>query len=83
MMNLTHLDVREAAHAVASGEVSAEELAHACLDRISAREDEVRAFEYLDPGYAPIRPEIWTMGCGSAPSTACPSASRIPMTRPI
>ena len=34
------------------GEVSAEELVHACLDRISAREDEVRAFECLDPGYA-------------------------------
>ena len=32
--------------------MSAEELVHACLDRISAREDEVRAFECLDPGYA-------------------------------
>ncbi len=52
MVNPAHLDVREAAHAVASGEMSAEELARACLDRISAREDEVRAFEYLDPGYA-------------------------------
>ena len=51
MANLTHLSVREAAQAVASGETSAHELTQECLDWIYAREDEVGAFEYLDPDY--------------------------------
>ena len=51
MANLTHLNVREAAEAVATGEVSALELTQECLDWIYAREDEVGAFEYLDPDY--------------------------------
>ena len=51
MANLTHLNVREAADAVASGKISAQELAQECLDWIYAREDEVGAFEYLDPDY--------------------------------
>ena len=51
MTDLTHLGVREAADAVASGETSAQELTQECLDRIYAREDEVGAFEFLDPEY--------------------------------
>ena len=51
MVNLTHLSAREAADTIESGETSAQELAQAYLDRICAREDEIGAFEYLDPDY--------------------------------
>ena len=51
MVNLTDLSAREAADTIDSVETSAQELAQAYLDRICAREDEIGAFEYLDPDY--------------------------------
>ena len=42
----------EAAAGIARGELSAETLVRACLDRIAAREDQVQAWAYLDPDHA-------------------------------
>jgi Asp-tRNA(Asn)/Glu-tRNA(Gln) amidotransferase A subunit family amidase len=48
MTQLHELSAREAARRIASGDLSAEALARACLDRIEAREGVVGAWEYLD-----------------------------------
>lgn len=45
----TRLGALEAAKAIASGALTAEALAEACLKRIAARDDDVRAWETLDP----------------------------------
>ena len=47
--NLTTLTAIEAAEKIAGGEISAEAYTGACLDRIAAIEDKVRAFAHLDP----------------------------------
>ena len=46
------LGVAAAAQAVRTGRISAEELTRACLSRIAARENEVRAWAFLDPDHA-------------------------------
>ncbi|MDP6342856.1 MAG: amidase, partial [Alphaproteobacteria bacterium] len=51
-MDLTKLGAREAARLIADGEVTSEDLVTACLERISAREDEVRAWAHLQPELA-------------------------------
>jgi Asp-tRNA(Asn)/Glu-tRNA(Gln) amidotransferase A subunit family amidase len=48
----TLLTASGAADAIRNGELSSEELVCACLDRIAAREDEVQAWEHLDPDLA-------------------------------
>src|SRR4029453_1015282 len=49
-MKLLHeLTVVEAAQAIAAGTITSEALVNACLERIMAREESVRAWEYLDP----------------------------------
>jgi Asp-tRNA(Asn)/Glu-tRNA(Gln) amidotransferase A subunit family amidase len=50
--NLNELTATEAAAKIASGEVSAEQLMQACLDRIGLRDADVQAWAYLDPEYA-------------------------------
>jgi Asp-tRNA(Asn)/Glu-tRNA(Gln) amidotransferase A subunit family amidase len=47
--NLTTLTAIEAAEKIAGGEISAEAYTGACLDRIAAIEDKVRAFAHIDP----------------------------------
>jgi Asp-tRNA(Asn)/Glu-tRNA(Gln) amidotransferase A subunit family amidase len=47
--DLTSLTAIEAAERIAGGEISAEMYIGACLDRIAAIEDKVRAFAHLDP----------------------------------
>ena len=47
--NLTALTAIEAAEKIAGGEISAEAYTAACLDRIAAIEDKVRAFAHIDP----------------------------------
>jgi len=49
---MIELTAAQAAAAIARGVMSAEEYTGACLDRIAAAEDEVRAFAHLDPGHA-------------------------------
>lgn len=49
---LWRLSATEAAEALAGGEISAEELTAACLDRIAATEDGIGAWAYLDPDHA-------------------------------
>jgi Asp-tRNA(Asn)/Glu-tRNA(Gln) amidotransferase A subunit family amidase len=51
MRALNDLTAVELAAAVARREVSAEELAKACLARIEAREPAVKAFAYIDPDH--------------------------------
>ena len=46
--NLTALTAIEAAEKIAGGEISAEAYTGACLDRIAAIEDKVRAFAHID-----------------------------------
>ena len=49
MKPLHELTVVEAAQAIAAGPLTSEALVNACLERIMAREESVRAWEYLDP----------------------------------
>ncbi len=49
---LTALTATEAAQRIAAGKLSAEDYIRACLDRIAALEDKVRAFIHLDPDHA-------------------------------
>lgn len=43
---------KELASAIAEGSVSSQEVTKACLARIAERDEEVKAFTYLDPDYA-------------------------------
>lgn len=47
-----HLSAAEAAEAIGSGRLTSEELVGACLDRIAAVEEQVRAWAFLDPSNA-------------------------------
>lgn len=49
MSDLTELSAVEAAGRIQAGELSSVELVSACLDRIVARDEEVRAWAYVDP----------------------------------
>jgi Asp-tRNA(Asn)/Glu-tRNA(Gln) amidotransferase A subunit family amidase len=49
---LHQLSAAEAARRIARGELTSEALVKACLERISAREDTVRAWAFLDAGLA-------------------------------
>jgi Asp-tRNA(Asn)/Glu-tRNA(Gln) amidotransferase A subunit family amidase len=51
-MNLHQLGAAEAARRIERGELTSEALVSACLERIAAREDEVRAWAFLDRDYA-------------------------------
>lgn len=52
MTKLNELTASEAARVLATGEASAEDMMRACLDRVSARDDTVRAWAFLDPELA-------------------------------
>ncbi len=51
-MDPSKLGAREAAALIAGRRLTAVALAEACLARIAAREEEVRAWAHLDPGAA-------------------------------
>ena len=52
MGTLSELTGLEAAAKIAAREISSVELVQDCLDRISSREDDVGAWQFLDPEYA-------------------------------
>ncbi|MFT6579710.1 MAG: amidase [Alphaproteobacteria bacterium] len=52
MTELNELTAVAAAQAIASGDISSEALTTACLERISAREEDVRAWAFIDPALA-------------------------------
>ena len=52
MTHLNELTATEAAAKIASGEITAEQLMQACLDRVKVRDADVQAWAYLDPEYA-------------------------------
>jgi len=52
MTGLNERTATELARMLAAGEVSAEELMRACLDRVAAREETVQAWAFLDPEIA-------------------------------
>jgi Asp-tRNA(Asn)/Glu-tRNA(Gln) amidotransferase A subunit family amidase len=52
MTTLNRLSASEAAQGIRAGRFSSEELVEACLAQIEAREDDVRAWSYLDGGHA-------------------------------
>jgi Asp-tRNA(Asn)/Glu-tRNA(Gln) amidotransferase A subunit family amidase len=52
MSKLNKLTATEAAAGLARGDFSAADLMQACLDRVAAREDDVRAWAYIDPDKA-------------------------------
>src|SRR5437764_4483679 len=49
---LIHLTASEAAAAIARGAISAEDYTRACLERIEARDGEIKAFAHLDRDHA-------------------------------
>ena len=49
---LNQASASDAAAAIAAGKLTSEALVAACLDRIAAREDAVRAWAYIDPALA-------------------------------
>ncbi len=51
-MDLTKLGAREAAALIVEERLTALRLTEACLERIEARDGEVRAWAHLDPGAA-------------------------------
>ena len=51
-MKLFELSASQAAAAIGNGEITAEELVLACLERVEAVEESVGAWEYLDPEHA-------------------------------
>ncbi|MEL7467607.1 MAG: amidase [Pseudomonadota bacterium] len=52
MAELSELGASEAAKRIADGDITSEALVQSCLDRISAQDDAVRAWIYLQPEYA-------------------------------
>jgi len=50
--DLSALTAAQTAAEIASGALSSEEVTRACLDRIEAAEDTVKAFAHLDPEFA-------------------------------
>lgn len=52
MTSLNELSAAEAAAKIASGEISAEQLVQACINRIAARDADVQAWAYFDADYA-------------------------------
>lgn len=52
MNSLNRLSATEAARQIAVGKITSEQLVRACLDRIAAREGEVRAWAHCDPDVA-------------------------------
>jgi Asp-tRNA(Asn)/Glu-tRNA(Gln) amidotransferase A subunit family amidase len=52
MSKLNELTATEAAAGLANGDFSATDLMRACLDRVAEREDDVRAWAYIDPEQA-------------------------------
>ncbi len=53
MEQLNWLDARQAAQGIRDGLFSAEDLVQACIEQIQAREPEVQAWAYFDPGACP------------------------------
>ena len=49
---LVHMSAVEAARAIRAGTMTSEELVRACLERITALEEQVGAWTYLDPDHA-------------------------------
>lgn len=52
MTKLNELTATEVASKLAAGDITAEQLVQACLDRIAEREEDVQAWVYLDPEHA-------------------------------
>lgn len=52
LAGLAGLGAQEATAGIVAGQFTSEELVHACLERVEAREPEVRAWTYLDPEHA-------------------------------
>ncbi len=62
---LNHLSLVEAAEGIARGEINSVDLVAACLERIHAREDLVKAWAWLDPDQALAQARV----CNERPAT--------------
>ena len=62
---LNHLSLVEAAEGIARGEINSVDLVTACLERIHAREEQVKAWAWLDPDQALAR----ARACDGRPAT--------------
>ena len=51
-VRLNQLSAADAAAAIAAGKITSEALVAACLERIAQREDDVRAWAFVDPELA-------------------------------
>ena len=58
MTDPNHLTASEAARRIAAGSLTSEQLVQACLDRIAAREGEVKAWVHCDPETALARARL-------------------------
>ena len=52
LANLHSLSASEAARLIRDGVISSEQLVEACLARVREIDEQVRAWAFLDPGYA-------------------------------
>ena len=67
---LNELDAWQAARALARRELRAQDLVRACLDRVAARDADVRAFVHLDPDAALAQDRALDAGPLRGPQTA-------------
>ena len=76
MTELAWLSATEAARRIAAGELTAEELTRALLERIASRESVVGAFEYLEPEQALASARAVGRGAGSGPLRGVPIGAK-------
>jgi Asp-tRNA(Asn)/Glu-tRNA(Gln) amidotransferase A subunit family amidase len=73
-MPLNELTATQIVRAVAAGETTCEAVARACLERVSAREREVQAWQYLDPDYVIAQARALDQRTNRAPLHGVPFA---------
>lgn len=71
---LNRLGAAEAGRAIAAGEITSETLVADCLARIEAREDDVAAWEFLDPDLALAQARACDQGAALGPLHGVPIA---------
>jgi Asp-tRNA(Asn)/Glu-tRNA(Gln) amidotransferase A subunit family amidase len=74
LMDLNKLSAAEAARRIAAGEITSEALVRACLDRISERDADVRAWTHCDAQAALAQARAIDRGAGAGPLRGVPVA---------
>lgn len=72
MKPLHELGLQESAEKIAQNEITSEELVRSCLERIDEREEQVKAWEYLDPDAAINQAKVCDQSQTSGPLHGVP-----------